>query len=215
VSSHVNYDPYDPLDTVNIADSLATRLTEQQPLPLASVPRFLGAGSYAIYYTGGFPTYEPLTQRDSSGYPFRPIYIGKADPKGKRTAGQGSNSTATLNPLEYEPSTELHNRLRKHANSIEAASNLDLEDFWCRYLVITPIFAALGESVLISRFMPVWNVAIDGFGNHDPGKGRYGGLVPKWDVLHPGRAWAARCQPRRETPEQIAKEARQYINERL
>lgn len=209
------YNPYDPLDSVNIAEALATRLMEQEPIPLNEVPRFVGAGSYAIYYTGDFPTYAPLTKLDSAGHPFQPIYIGKADPKGRRKAGQSATTTPGFNPLEYEPATELHSRLKKHAATIEAATNLNIEDFWCRYLVITPIFAALGESVLISRFMPVWNAAIDGFGNNDPGKGRYDGLIPKWDVLHPGRAWAAKCQPRRETPTQIAAEASHYINERL
>lgn len=44
-----------------------------------------------------------------------------------------------------------------------------------------------------TQFHPLWNVAIDGFGNHDPGKGRYEQAKSDWDVIHPGRTWAARC----------------------
>ena len=44
---------------------------------------------------------------------------------------------------------------------------------------------------MIARFGPVWNSIVDGFGNHDPGAGRRAGMVSRWDVLHPGRAWAS------------------------
>ena len=50
-----------------------------------------------------------------------------------------------------------------------------------------------------------------GFGNHDPGSGRYKGLRPRWDVLHPGRAWADKCQPREETQEHIARDVSNYF----
>lgn len=49
------------------------------------------------------------------------------------------------------------------------------------------------------------------FGNHDPGKGRYKGMRPKWDVLHPGRAWADRCEPRPESNHQIVSEIKEYF----
>jgi Eco29kI restriction endonuclease len=42
--------------------------------------------------------------------------------------------------------------------------------------------------------MPLWNSALDGFGNHDPGNGRYNQAKSDWDVIHPGRAWADRCK---------------------
>jgi len=29
------------------------------------------------------------------------------------------------------------------------------------------------EAALIRYYKPIWNTQIDGFGNHDPGKGRY------------------------------------------
>jgi hypothetical protein len=33
----------------------------------------------------------------------------------------------------------------------------------------------------------VKDAAVDGFGNHDPGKGRYKQARSDWDVIHPGR----------------------------
>jgi hypothetical protein len=78
-------------------------------------------------------------------------------------------------------------------------------------MIVDDIWIPLGESLLIAKFDPLWNKLIDGFGNHDPGKGRHAGLRPRWDVLHPGRPWAERCQPRDETAEQIIREARDYL----
>jgi len=50
------------------------------------------------------------------------------------------------------------------------------------------------EAALIRCYTPVWNSSIDGFGNHDPGKGRYNQSKSDWDVLHPGRSWAYKRQ---------------------
>jgi Eco29kI restriction endonuclease len=47
---------------------------------------------------------------------------------------------------------------------------------------------------LIKLNQPLWNVAMDGFGNHDPGRGRYEQAKSDWDVIHPGRTWAERCK---------------------
>ena len=52
---------------------------------------------------------------------------------------------------------------------------------------------------------------IDGYGNHDPGKGRYNQARSRWDVLHPGRAWALKCRERPETAEQIQAEVIEYL----
>lgn len=37
-------------------------------------------------------------------------------------------------------------------------------------------------------------MSLDGFGNHDPGKGRYEQAKSDWDVLHEGRSFAAKCK---------------------
>ena len=53
-----------------------------------------------------------------------------------------------------------------------------------------PVWIQLGETLVINMFSPLWNVIIDGFGNHDPGSGRYAQKKSAWDVLHGGRHWA-------------------------
>ncbi len=76
----------------------------------------------------------------------------------------------------------------------KAFANLDLADFSCRHLVVEDIWIPLGEALLIERFQPLWNVVVDGFGNHDPGAGRHSGQRPLWDVVHPGRPWAGKLR---------------------
>ena len=94
---------------------------------------------------------------------------------------------------------------------MDSASNLNINDFYFRYLTVDDIWIPLGESLLISMFSPVWNYLIDGFGNHDPGAGRYQGMAPLWDILHPGRSWAAKCQPRGETIEELCRRVEDYL----
>jgi hypothetical protein len=49
------------------------------------------------------------------------------------------------------------------------------------------------EAALIKLNRPLWNTSVDGFGNHDPGKGRYEQARSDWDVIHSGRKWADKC----------------------
>lgn len=49
------------------------------------------------------------------------------------------------------------------------------------------------EAALIKLNRPLWNTVVDGFGNHDPGSGRYEQAKSAWDVLHTGRGWANKC----------------------
>jgi len=49
------------------------------------------------------------------------------------------------------------------------------------------------EAALIKLNLPLWNTALDGFGNHDPGNGRYEQAKSDWDVIHGGRSWAEKC----------------------
>ena len=85
----------------------------------------------------------------------------------------------------------------------------------CRFLSVDDIWIPLTESLLIERFKPVWNRVLDGFGNHDPGKGRHRGRMPLWDCLHPGRAWAERLQPCAFTAEELEQRVREYLNDAL
>lgn len=68
-------------------------------------------------------------------------------------------------------------------------------DFVCRFLVVDDIWIPLAESMMIERFKPLWNRCIDGFGNHDPGSGRYQQQRSPWDCIHPGREWAEKLKP--------------------
>ncbi len=194
--------PFNPLDKVNLGASVADALLNKNAVPLGSLPAFSGAGIYAIYYTGAFAAYSKLSAQNSESRFLAPIYVGKAVPAGSR---KGASLGSTTN------SRSLNNRLAEHAESINAATNLDITDFYCRFLVVDDIWIPLGESLLIARFSPVWNSLIDGFGNHDPGKGRYEGMRPRWDVLHPGRAWAAKCQPRKESVADIERDVETYL----
>lgn len=193
--------PFNPLAKRHLGESVGQAMLRQAVVSLGDLNAFDGAGIYAIYYTGGFQGYEVIAERNCNQRFGAPIYVGKAVPKGARKGGD----------LEATPGKVLYNRLKQHAKSIDEASNLDIADFHCRYLIVDDIWIPLGESLLIAKFNPLWNKLIDGFGNHDPGKGRHAGLRPRWDVLHPGRPWADRCQARDETAEQIIGEARDYL----
>lgn len=195
-----NVVPFNPLDKKNLGASVAEAMLEQIAQPLGELQPFVGIGIYAIYYKGPFKAYQPLSVRNATAFT-APIYIGKAVPAGARKGGGVGNIG----------SRALYQRLREHGDSIVAASNLRIEDFFCRFLVVDDIWIPLGESLLISKFAPVWNALIDGFGNHDPGAGRYMGLCPRWDVLHPGRGWAMKCRARPDPPEQIEREVEDYF----
>jgi len=63
----------------------------------------------------------------------------------------------------------LYRRLAEHDGSVSNAKNLDLVDFRCRWLVLDPIWTGLTEPVLISEHRPIWNVVVNGFGQHNQG----------------------------------------------
>lgn len=122
-----------------------------------------------------------------------PIYVGKAVPTGAR---KGSPRR------EPEATTELYRRLQDHRKSVEQAENLDPAEFQIRYLVVMPVWITLAERFLIDHFRPLWNTVVEGFGNQDPGGGRRNMRRPRWDIVHPGRPWAAKLRTT-ETAEEI------------
>jgi hypothetical protein len=194
-------DHFNPLDKKNLGISVAQALLSREPLALSKLKEFPGAGIYALYYSGAFPPYARLVSENKSNRFRMPIYVGKAE--NKKRKGGSSGATKSL---------VLYRRLTEHGESIrQAKSTLKTSDFHCRYLVVDDIWVPLGENLLITKFSPVWNTLIDGFGNHDPGSGRYEGMRPRWDVLHPGRPWAERCQPRRESAAQVANDVEEYL----
>ena len=86
----------------------------------------------------------------------------------------------------------MRSRLSNHRKSLEAATNLDVNDFAYRSLAVVPVWITLAEQFLIDYYAPVWNKVLDGFGNNPQGKDRETGKASLWDTLHPGRKWAAK-----------------------
>lgn len=196
--------PYNPLDKVNLGKSVAEALLGRTPQRLEDLAEFHGAGIYALYYRGPHKAYQRLAALNQTDDPQAPIYVGKAIPSGGRKGVPTFTGPTS--------SKALFRRLFEHAESLRRASNLELSDFMCRWLTVDDIWIPLGESLLIANFSPVWNSLVDGFGNHDPGRGRYEGRRPRWDILHPGRVWAERCKPNDETAEQIETEIVAWLN---
>lgn len=193
--------PYNPLDKLNLGESVADALLAKNIIPMKNIDPFAGAGIYAIYYNGEIGPYKPITRASGKEIP---IYVGKAVPPGARKGNFGLNS---------DPGSVLYKRLKEHADSIQQANNIDMNDFLCRYLVVEDIWIPLGESLLIAKFSPIWNKIIDGFGNHDSGRGRYNQMRSRWDTLHPGRPWAEKCKERSETYQQIITELEEMFRE--
>ena len=148
---------------------------------------FFGTGVYAIYYTGSSAIYAKYCELNRLSYSY-PIYVGKAVPKGWR-------QSRTADTLDSH-SSELWSRIKQHSRSIEAVSNLRLSDFSCRFMICEHVASEMistVEAALIKWHRPLWNTRLDGFGNHDPGKGRYEQAKSDWDVIHPGRLFAKKC----------------------
>lgn len=176
--------PFNPLDKRNLGISIANEIFSQEPKPLKGLVPFEGAGIYALYYTGNYDLYKPISKSNKDGLSC-PIYAGKAIPEGARKGGLG---------IDIPKGNYLFKRLNEHKKSIESVSNLNIDDFFCRFLVVDDIWIPLGESLLIEITKPLWNIILDGFGNHDPGSGRYNQQISTWDTLHPGRDWAQKLK---------------------
>lgn len=174
------------------------------PVHLLPPPEnFIGAGVYAIYYIGKSPLYKHLYEANRISFE-QPIYVGKAVPRGWRQARL------------QEASNELFTRLNDHENSIVQAKNLRIDDFRCRFMILEDAAADMISTVeasLIRQYKPIWNSCIDGFGNHDPGSGRYDQAKSDWDILHPGREWADRLRSEHTTQKEIKRKALAYYND--
>lgn len=165
---------------------------------LPPLEAFHGTGVYAIYCIGKTSPYQRYGELNRLAYN-HPIYVGKAVPKGWRQSRTSDDASST--------SSELHSRLREHSRSISSTSELDrtgldptglqLSDFKCRFVIFegdSSDMIGTIEAALIKLHRPLWNTTLDGFGNHDPGKGRYQQARSDWDIIHSGRAWAEKCQ---------------------
>ena len=154
--------------------------------PLHSLPpsqSFIGVGVYVLYYLGDSQHYDHIATLNKDNC-VSPLYVGKAVPPGWRTARISDDRSRTL-----------YRRLREHARSIERGKGVEVHHFRCRFIILhgveTDLVSAV-EAQLIRLFAPIWNTLVDGFGNHDPGQGRYNQARSEWDILHPGRQWVTR-----------------------
>lgn len=164
---------------------------------------FIGAGVYALYYIGKSPLYKHLYEANRISF-VQPIYVGKAVPRGWRQARL------------QKAANELYARLNDHENSIKQAKNLRIDDFRCRFMILEDAAADMigtVEASLIRQYMPIWNSCIDGFGNHDPGSGRYDQAKSDWDILHSGRQWADRLKGKHPTLKAIIEKAMSFYDE--
>lgn len=184
------HEPFNPLNKKNLGLSVAEAMLVKPIEPLPPKTAFNGAGIYALYYTGDFPAYKQIAELNKNNKFACPIYVGKAVPAGARKGGFG---------LDAPAGKVLYQRLCEHAKSIAKTQNLKPADFYCRYLTVDDIWIPLGESLLIEMFSPLWNRILDGFGIHDPGKGRHKQKASSWDILHPGRSWTTKLKAGRST----------------
>jgi len=175
-------DPYNPLDLAALGESLLRHLERMPALPLDTVERFVGSGIYALYYHGASPPYAEIGRLNQSRDCVLPLYVGRAKDQGSRTGA---------NPMSPVEGSALWDRVREHRRSIKNAENLEVAEFSVRMLVVLPLWIPLAESMVIQRYRPLWNAELQGFGIHAPGGGRLGQARSHWDILHPGRGFAA------------------------
>jgi len=188
---------YEAPNLEKVLEGIIAFLVDTPPFCLTQFNRFVGVGVYSLYYNGDYEYYDFL-----HGVNW-PIYTGKAVPTGWR---QGRTTTG-------DAETKLYTRLREHRRSIEQCPNLLSQDFFCRLAILkgssSDLITAV-ENAVIRRYRPLWNSIIDGFGNHDPGSGRYNQAPSEWDTLHPGRSWAEKLTGQSPEWARIIEKIRQY-----
>lgn len=198
-SDHVFYSP----TFESVVDEVIEAFEDTKAYPLPLEEKFTGPGIYGLYYVGDFAPYQPLAERNSVELA-EPIYVGKAVPKGRRQGRQRSSN-----------SKELYNRINEHRRSISKVENLAVDDFRCRFLILEDEMSDVivtVESALVRKHFPLWNSKIDGFGNHDPGKGRYDQQPSEWDTLHPGRSWVEKLNGAPRDRAQIRQKVYDYLS---
>lgn len=183
----------DPSDPKFQAMVLALRLIQEERHPLSHLAPFYSSGVYALYYTGPLLPYTPISGSET------PIYVGKADP-----------NKVSVQPIEQ--GTRLHTRLAEHQRNIEKVG-LATEHFEYRYLPLGDGSQVSVEKVLIDFFKPVWNNeggCLSGFGKHGDSASTRANKRSSWDILHPGRTWAEKNEPKRSHNEVLSDVAKHF-----
>jgi hypothetical protein len=190
---------FDPSNPDTIGKLVAIALLAQERVPLRELRPTYGSGVYALYYIGDHPAYAEITGTET------PIYVGKADPNDPKAA------------TPREQGARLFGRLADHRGAIaeveawckenSAPNPLRVEDFECRRLVCATNAQLVAERHLIDIFKPAWNSETKicyGISKHGDNAQTRKNKKSPWDVLHPGRDWAASSEVRvGETPESI------------
>lgn len=165
------YEPmsFDPLSTERITNTIC-EMFERQPLVSMAkeIPRFEGAGLYAIYYLGNSDPYKALANLQV------PVYVGQSL----------SNNSST--GKKKDGLFPVCDRLRKHRVSI-IDGGLLVDEFRFRALLMPDVHTNLGEKGLIRGYKPVWNSILTGFGSNEQGSATRKSKKSKWDTVHSGR----------------------------
>ena len=109
----------------SVVDDAIKFFSETPVHKLPPLNKFTGAGVYILYYVGKYELYSRISESNRDA-PLRPIYVGKAVPPGWRTAR-----------VKDTQSSVLYQRLREHAKSIGHSSNLEVDDFLCRFMILS------------------------------------------------------------------------------
>ena len=136
-------------------------------------------GVYILFYRGKYRLYKHIAEINYEDCNLA-IYVGKEVESGRRTGAMRTNTQS------------LFSRLREHSRSIEQSDGLSIKEFSFKVIAMGRDLITWGEATMIRHFQPTWNQLIDGFGIHDPGKGRYQQRRSVWDILHPGREFTNR-----------------------
>jgi hypothetical protein len=170
---------FDPSDPRLFGTFVALALMGQDRHKMSELDhrRFYGSGVYAIYVTDSDePAYQPIVGSE------HPIYVGKVNPKVPDARSP------------EEQGEKLWGRLKEHAKNIGLAQNLALNGFDYRALTVQTGWQDSAEASLITLFHPIWNKEEKicyGIGKHGDDAKTRGNKRSPWDVMHPGRNWAA------------------------
>ncbi|MGA4732048.1 Eco29kI family restriction endonuclease [Micromonospora taraxaci] len=186
---------YNPLRRENLERSVQWALEASPAIPLARQPLTKGDGIYAIYYTGSYELYQPVSAPGCS----MPLFVGSTRPSVSRQNSSG-----------LPAGSGLRRRLLQHQRTIERCDNLRLVDFHVRYLPVEEMFVPGAVRLLVGDHQPVWNTVLEGFDFHEPGKARMARRSP-WDELHPGRPWAAHMAPNGKGVQELRAAIRRHL----
>jgi len=155
-----------------------------QPMALGGVE---GEGVFALYYTGEYPLYKGYKDANTSKLN-APIYISK-----------GAN---------------IDEKIKEQYRNIAKVSNLNPEDFYTKVMPLSTDLPSITEEVeatLVDQYQPLWNTCLEGFGSHNPGRGRAKQAPSDWDVIHPGREWVSKLSGKANDRRKLGRKVQKHM----